>query len=83
MPVSISVEQLDSFRLLIAQGRIGDFYTLMLESGYSYAGWARGVARGDTLSGLAARLSNQLCNSPISERAQRDALLPEHHLKAL
>jgi Ca2+-binding RTX toxin-like protein len=35
-------------------GDIDGFYTELLDRGYMYAGWGRGVANGDTLAGVAA-----------------------------
>lgn len=37
----------------------------------------------ETSTGKCQGLSNQLCNFLISERGQRHALFPEHHLEAL
>ncbi len=50
----IELKQLNSFKLLLDKGDISGFYTLMLNNGYAYAGWARGVADGDSIAGLAA-----------------------------
>jgi hypothetical protein len=54
MANTLTLEQLNSFQLLLRDGKISDFYNLMRENGYAYAGWAQGVADGDTIAGLAA-----------------------------
>ena len=51
----LTLEELNSYQILLDNGDISGFYTVMLETNdYAYAGWARGVARGDTIAGLAA-----------------------------
>ncbi|MGD9169497.1 MAG: calcium-binding protein, partial [Candidatus Thiodiazotropha sp.] len=50
----LTMEQLDSFQMLLQDGKISEFYTLMRENDYAYAGWAQGVADGDTIAGLVA-----------------------------
>ncbi len=54
MANTLTLEQLNSAQLLLHEGKISDFYTLMRDNGYAYAGWAQGVADGDTIAGLAA-----------------------------
>jgi len=54
MPNTLSLAQLNSYELLINDSNISGFYTALLNDGYLYAGWAGGVADGDTISGLAA-----------------------------
>lgn len=54
MPASLTYEQLLSYESFIEAGEIRTFYSIMLSHGYNYAGWAKGVAEEDTISGLAA-----------------------------
>ncbi|WP_057833243.1 hypothetical protein [Colwellia sp. TT2012] len=54
MANTLSIEVLNSYKLLLGAGKISDFYNAMLENGYAYAGWAVGVAEGDTIAGRAA-----------------------------
>jgi len=53
-PTPLTTAKLQGMQKLIEQGRLDEFYTGLYDKGYSYAGWARGVANGDTLTGLAA-----------------------------
>ncbi|CAG2147354.1 hypothetical protein LMG19282_03139 [Cupriavidus campinensis] len=39
---------------VLRSGDVNGFYTEMLDRGYMYAGWGRGVANGDTIAGVAA-----------------------------
>lgn len=50
----LTPSKLSALEGLLDQGRISDFYTLLLGEGYAYAGWARGVANADSISGRAA-----------------------------
>lgn len=54
MANTLLLAQLQSCQQLLNDGQIRDFYTFMLNSGYEYASWARGVAEGDSLAGLSA-----------------------------
>jgi hypothetical protein len=54
MANTLTLEQLNSAQLLLGEGKISDFYTYMRDNGYAYAGWAQGVADGDTIAGMAA-----------------------------
>ena len=54
MANTLTLEQLQSFRHLLNAGNVSQFYTLMRDNGYAYAGWAQGVVDGDTIAGLAA-----------------------------
>lgn len=54
MANTLTLARLESYQALLNEGSIGEFYTLMLANGYGYAGWARGVAEEDSISGLAA-----------------------------
>lgn len=55
MANALSLEVLKSYQIYLDNGEISDFYTVMYEAnGYAYAGWARGVAEGDTIAGTAA-----------------------------
>ena len=54
MVETLTLEQLKVAQALLKAGKTSDFYTLMLGYGYTYAGWAQGVADADTIAGLAA-----------------------------
>ena len=48
MPNSFSYSQLVQYQDFLNQGGISGFYSVMLAHGYNYAGWAKGVADGNT-----------------------------------
>ena len=57
MPQTLTTSQLQALKDAIAAGgvnAVADAYRILYENGYKYAGWAEGVATGDTLSGLFA-----------------------------
>lgn len=54
MANAITLEQLSQYQSLLNDGNISGFYSVMLAQGYSYAGWAQGVADGDSIAGLSA-----------------------------
>ena len=54
MANTLSMEVLNSYKLLLDAGNISGFYDAMLNNGYAYAGWAVGVAEADTIAGRAA-----------------------------
>jgi hypothetical protein len=54
MANTLTLTQLDAYQLQLNTGDISGVYTSLLNNGYAYAGWAGGVADGDTVSGVAA-----------------------------
>nr|WP_275250811.1 hypothetical protein [Vandammella animalimorsus] len=54
MVKKIDLQELARLQSLIDAGRIGDFYSDLIDKGYSYAAWAKGVANGETLAGISA-----------------------------
>ena len=54
MANTLSSAQLSQYGQMLDSGRIGEFYDALKGEGYQYAGWAGGVARGDTLTGASA-----------------------------
>ncbi len=54
MADSLTLQQLQQYKLLLVDGKISEFYSVMLAHGYNYAGWAKGVADGDSVAGLSA-----------------------------
>jgi len=54
MPNSLSIDQIQQLQTQVASGDIIGVYTYLNQQGYNYAGWAGGVAAGDTISGVAA-----------------------------
>lgn len=49
MANTLTLTQLNAYQLLLDAGDVSGFYTRLLDNGYAYAGWAGGVADGDTL----------------------------------
>lgn len=57
MPSSLSIEQLGSYKKRIVAGELEEaikIYSELYSLGYNYAGWARGIATGATITGVAA-----------------------------
>lgn len=57
MPQNLTLAEIEQYQTQIKQGGINavlQVYDSLYESGYNYAGWAGGVARGDSISGQAA-----------------------------
>ena len=57
MPQILTTEQLVNYQKRIASGGLEQarqIYSELYAKGYNYAGWASGVAKGDSLTGLAA-----------------------------
>ncbi len=57
MPETLSLAQLKIYQTRIDQGGLNEarqVYAELYKKGYNYAGWAQGVAKGDTLTGAAA-----------------------------
>jgi len=57
MPQTLTLAEIEQYQTQIKQGGINavlQVYDSLYESGYNYAGWAVGVARGDSISGQAA-----------------------------
>lgn len=57
MPQSISKEQLKAYKDQIATGgveAVRQVYQTLYDKGYNYAGWALGVATGNTITGQSA-----------------------------
>lgn len=50
----LNTTDLDELGALLSDGRILEFYEVLYGRGYSYAGWAYGVASGSSVSGAAA-----------------------------
>lgn len=56
-PTKISLAELKAFQLRIQTGGLVEarsVYDELAAKGYGYAGWAAGVARGDTITGVSA-----------------------------
>jgi hypothetical protein len=56
-PTKISLDELKAFQLRIQTGGLVEarlVYDELAAKGYGYAGWAGGVARGDTITGVSA-----------------------------
>lgn len=51
---TLNSADLTRLETVLRSGDVNGFYTEMLDRGYMYAGWGRGVANGDTLAGVAA-----------------------------
>ena len=54
MTKTLSTDQIAQLINTLAAGDISSAYNALSDQGYGYAGWAGGVARGDTISGVAA-----------------------------
>ncbi|HEX7984704.1 MAG TPA: hypothetical protein VF616_14400 [Duganella sp.] len=54
MPNSLSIVQIQQLETTLASGDINGVYTYLSQQGYNYAGWAGGVAAGNTIAGVAA-----------------------------
>ena len=54
MPTPLSINDIQQLQARLASGDIQGVYTFLLDQGYNYAGWARGVAAGNTIAGEAA-----------------------------
>jgi hypothetical protein len=57
MPQQLTKEQLNNYRKIIENGGVNgaiQVYSELLTKGYNYAGWAKGVAGADTLTGNSA-----------------------------
>ncbi len=54
MPNSLSLVQINQLQAELVSGEIDGVYSALEKNGYSYAGWAAGVANGDTLAGVVA-----------------------------
>lgn len=57
MPQAVTATQLGSYQQSIQSGGAGaaaQAYGSLYSQGYNYAGWAQGVATGETISGQAA-----------------------------
>ena len=56
MPITMSITELTQYRTAMENGSMTpvDFYNVMKANGYQYAGWAKGVATGMELAGIAA-----------------------------
>lgn len=50
----VSIEQIRQLQGQLAAGQISEVYATLSNSGYAYADWAKGVANGDTVAGIAA-----------------------------
>ncbi|GAA4351447.1 hypothetical protein GCM10023165_39660 [Variovorax defluvii] len=55
MANALTLSKLDQYGALLQAGDVDGFYKALIDEGYKYAGWAEGVARGDTLTGASAR----------------------------
>ncbi|WP_286162318.1 calcium-binding protein, partial [Duganella sp. HH101] len=53
-PEPLSLTQLNNLQQFISNGDLHGFYKRMENSGYEYAGWADGVASGNSIAGIAA-----------------------------
>ena len=57
MPQNITSQELESYRDAINVGgvaAVGQVYADLYAQGYNYAGWAEGVAKGNSITGLSA-----------------------------
>jgi hypothetical protein len=57
MPQTLTTAQLNGYLTQIQKGGVGDavqVYQQLYDQGYNYAGWAKGVATGETITGTAA-----------------------------
>ena len=57
MPQQLTKEQLNNYRKIMENGGVNgaiQVYSELLTKGYNYAGWAKGVAGADTLTGNSA-----------------------------
>ncbi|WP_238946409.1 hypothetical protein [Vandammella animalimorsus] len=50
----LNFQDLERLQSLIDAGNVGDFYSYLVNRGYRYASWAKGVANGETLAGISA-----------------------------
>ncbi len=54
MVQALTVAELDNIKEnFLDAGRIADFYSALNSRGFRYASWARGVANGDSIAGVA------------------------------
>jgi hypothetical protein len=58
MPNSLSIAQIQQLQNTLASGDINGVYTYLSQQGYNYAGWAGGVAAGNTVPSPAWLHSN-------------------------
>jgi hypothetical protein len=54
MPQIITSQQLGQYQTMLDNGQVSQFYDAMSAQGYNYAGWANGVARENSITGLSA-----------------------------
>ena len=50
----LTIEQIQQLQTQLAAGQISEVYSTLLDRGYTYAGWANGVANTNTIAGIAA-----------------------------
>ena len=54
MPEKIKKDDFSRLENMLAHGQVREFYSYLKEHGYAYAGWGRGVAMEDSISGISA-----------------------------